>query len=193
MELILVRHPQPLAAPGVCYGSSDLAVANEEMRRVHAALRAQLAAMPELAPLHIYSSPLQRCAGLAKLMGDEVSFDVRLAEMDFGAWELRQWDEIARAEIDAWAADLPHYRPGGGESVLMMAQRVAQFLSELQGAMVKLPPCQPLLVCHAGSIRLLSALASGLPLQEAALAAASSPHKIAYGAMLRLPLACKPV
>ncbi|WP_256082130.1 histidine phosphatase family protein [Massilia sp. YIM B04103] len=193
MELILVRHPQPLAAPGACYGSSDLAVEDEEMQRVHAALCTELAAMPGLAPLRIYSSPLRRCAGLAKLMSEEVCFDARLAEMDFGAWELRQWDQIARAEIDAWAADLLHYRPGGGESVLMMAQRVAQFLTGLQDTMAKLAPCQPLLVCHAGSIRLIGALASGLPLQEAALAAASSPHKIAYGAVLRLPLACKPV
>ncbi|AKU22627.1 histidine phosphatase family protein [Massilia sp. NR 4-1] len=193
MELILVRHPLPLAAPGVCYGSSDLAVDDEEMRRAHAALCAELAAMPELVPLRIYSSPLQRCAELARLMGEEVRFDARLAEMNFGAWELRQWDEVARAEIDAWTADLLHYRPGGGESVLMMAQRIAQFLNDLQEAVAKLPPCQPLLVCHAGSIRLISALASGLPLREAALTAASSPHKIAYGAVLRLPLACKSV
>jgi alpha-ribazole phosphatase len=27
MKLILVRHPQPLVAPGVCYGSTDLAIA----------------------------------------------------------------------------------------------------------------------------------------------------------------------
>lgn len=193
MELILVRHPQPLAAPGLCYGRSDLSVATDEMQRIHAALRAQLAAMPDLAPLRLYSSPLRRCAELARLMDGEVHLDGRLAEMDFGAWEQRPWDDIARTEVDAWAADLLDYRPGGAESVRMMAQRVASFLADLQADLAELPPCQPLIVCHAGSIRLLTALASGLPLEEAALAAAGSPHKIAYGAVLRLPLAGKPV
>ena len=44
-------------------------------------------------------------------------FDARLAELDFGHWEMQSWDGIPRAEVDAWAADVAHYRPGGGESV----------------------------------------------------------------------------
>lgn len=47
--------------------------------------------------------------------------------MGFGAWEMRAWNAIPRAEVDAWAADLLHYRPDGGENVLDMACRVAAF------------------------------------------------------------------
>ena len=57
MRIILVRHPQPLVAPGLCYGSTDLAVAPDELARVGAALSATL---PRDAPL--FSSPLRRCA-----------------------------------------------------------------------------------------------------------------------------------
>ena len=42
--------------------------------------------------------------------------------MDFGAWEGRPWNAIPRAELDAWAADLLHARPHGGESVAMLAR-----------------------------------------------------------------------
>ncbi|MES2264136.1 MAG: histidine phosphatase family protein [Pseudomonadota bacterium] len=171
MRLILIRHPQPLVAPGICYGGTDLAVAADEVARVHAALRASL---PAGAP--IYSSPLRRCAELAKNLGTPI-LDPRLAEMHFGAWEMRSWDDIARAEIDAWAADLVHYRPGGGENVLQVATRVAAFHAEL----ARLPHEQVVVICHAGTIRLLTACRAGRAPADIALAAARAPHAIAYG------------
>jgi alpha-ribazole phosphatase len=173
MRLILVRHPQPLVAPGVCYGSTDLPVAADEQARILALLSASLA---RSAPL--FSSPLQRCAGLAALLDcTSLTCDPRLAEMDFGAWEMRTWDHIPKAEIDAWAEDPIHYRPGGGESVLQMAARVAAFYEEVR----RLPDEEAIVICHAGTIRLLSACHSGLPLPETALRAVQTPHKIAYG------------
>ena len=107
--------------------------------------------------------------------------DPRLVEMDFGSWEMRRWDDIARAEIDAWAADLVHYRPGGGDSVLRMAQRVAGFYADLQRQQA-----DAIVVCHAGTIRLLAACHAGLAPADAALQAARTPHAIAYGAALTL-------
>jgi alpha-ribazole phosphatase len=180
MRLILVRHPRPLVAPGVCYGSTDLAVAAGEQARISAVLSASL---PRKAPL--FSSPLQRCAGLAnRLDCASLMLDPRLAEMDFGAWELRRWDDIPAAEIDAWADDLVHYRPGGGESVLHMASRVAAFYEDMR----RLPGEEAVVICHAGTMRLLSACRAGLSLQETALRAAQTPHKIAYGESLILDI-----
>ena len=177
MELILVRHPRPLAAEGICYGRSDLAVAPDELLRVHAALRASL---PDDAP--VFSSPLRRCAALARLLSSRPSFDARLAEMDFGAWEQRSWNAIPRAEVDAWADDLLEYRPGGGETIMEVAQRVNAAMDDiLRSAADKV-----VVVCHAGTMRLLATLVQGLPLGEAALAAAAAPHRIGYGEVLRL-------
>lgn len=182
MRLILVRHPRPLVAPGVCYGSSDLPAMPDDIARVHAALLASASIHPGM-PL--YASPLQRCAVLAERLGAH-TLDARLAEMDFGAWEQRNWDDIPRAEIDAWAADLVHYRPGGGESVLQVAARVAAFRAELlQQHQSQHQHQQAAIICHAGSIRLLMALdqglKAGLTLAEIALRAAAAPHNIAYG------------
>ena len=182
MRLILVRHPAPQVTSGTCYGRSDVAVAPHEMAKVRASLQATL---PAGVPL--YASPLHRCAELAAALAQDLPasalhFDMRLAEMDFGAWEMQPWHAIARAEIDAWAADMAHYQPGGGEHVLAMTIRVDAFLQDL----LREPHATAVVVCHAGPIRLLCALQAGLPLEETALLAASSAHKIAYGAAIRL-------
>ncbi|MGO4382547.1 histidine phosphatase family protein [Pseudoduganella sp. RAF53_2] len=183
MGLILIRHPAPQVAPGLCYGSSDLPPDPAALAACHASIGAALP--PDLlraAP--IWTSPLRRCTELAALLAATPGRpaaaipDARLAELHFGAWELRAWDDIPRAEVDAWAADLLHYRPGGGESVLDAARRVQFFLRELTGPAI--------VVCHAGTIRLMQALHNGAPLHAAALKAAAAPHAIPYGSVIEL-------
>jgi alpha-ribazole phosphatase len=179
MKLYLVRHPQPMVAPGVCYGATNLPLAEDDLTRLLTQLRA--AGLPGELP--VYASPLRRCASVAlSLQPRRLHIDARLAEMDFGRWEMRPWSAIPRVEIDAWAADLPRYRPGGAENVLDVAIRVAAFLDELRGS----GEPQALLICHAGTIRLLMHLARGLTLDQAALQAAQTPHHIAYGELLVL-------
>lgn len=173
MRLILIRHPQPLAEPGLCYGSTDLPALQGEPESVLAALHAS-AIIPANAP--IYASPLQRCAALAHLLG-KPTFDARLRELHFGDWEMRHWDDIPRAEIDAWAADLAHYRPGGGESATNAARRVLAFRASL----LRQAHTDAVIVCHAGVMRLLMAYESGLDAAQTALRAAGTAHRIAYG------------
>lgn len=179
VKLHLVRHPRPDVEAGLCYGASDVAVSETELARVHAALAA--AGLP--AGLPVLASPLRRCADLARrLAPHRLRFDPRLAEMDFGSWELQRWDAIARDAIDAWAADLLHYRPGGGENVLDVAYRVAGFVADLRlelGA-----EAEAIVICHAGTIRLLSAMRAGRTVEAAALLAARHPHDIGYGAVV---------
>jgi len=174
MRLLLVRHPRPDIGPGICYGRSDIAAATSEIERVCATLPAGLPT---------WTSPLVRCASLARALAPlQLQVDARLAEMDFGAWELRSWDDIPRVEVDAWAADLLHYRPGGGESVLDVARRVAAFRADLY----REGHAEVLVICHAGTMRLLRALHTSLPLEAAAIEAARTPHRIGYGEMLAL-------
>jgi alpha-ribazole phosphatase len=173
MRLYLVRHLPPLVDAGVCYGRTDLATDPAAQALALPALRAALPDAP------IYSSPLQRCAVLANALGSPVTFDARLAELDFGAWEMQRWDAIPRAEIDAWAADVTFYRPGGGESVADMAARIAGFCGD-----VDVP--EAIVICHAGAIRLCMAYRDGLRVAEMATAAAAHPHRIGYGEIVIL-------
>jgi alpha-ribazole phosphatase len=140
-------------------------------------------ALPRQVPL--YSSPLRRCSELAAqlataLQAGEVIHDARLSEMDFGTWEMQEWSSIARAEVDAWAADVCLFRPGGGENVLGMAERVHAFLD----ALLQQGHDSAIVVCHGGTIRLLNAFLQYPSLMEAAHAAARIPHAIAYGELV---------
>jgi len=184
MLLYLIRHPQPIIDKGLCYGSSDLAVTEEECAK---ALEQVKPALPPQVP--VYSSPLQRCVFLAEplaaaLNAGPVRYDPRLMEMHFGTWEQRAWDDLPRAEIDAWAGDVVGYRPGGGENVLNVAQRVDAFCSDLQ----QRDQNEAIVVCHAGTIRLLQARALGLTVTKMAEHAAVNAHAIAFGEVLTLKL-----
>ena len=181
MRLILVRHPRPLVGPNICYGSSDVAVAADETERV---ARALVGMLPHRATL--VSSQLRRCADLAHAVASlssmmAVEFDPRLAELDFGAWELRPWEAIPRAEIDAWAAAPISWNPGGGESVLHMAQRVRDFYD------AKKTGCGDcIVVCHAGTIRLLLACSAHRELTDIAAAAVQSTRRVEYAEVVVL-------
>jgi alpha-ribazole phosphatase len=182
MRLYLLRHGRPEIEPGVCYGSSDLTVSQEEHACIVAATRPLL---PQCVP--VFSSPLRRCRELAMqladaLGGEQVRYDERLAEMHFGEWEMRKWDDIRREEIDAWANDPVMYRPGQGESVLHMAQRVCAFYEDLQQRQCE----SAIVVCHAGTMRLLSECRSGVSPMRMAANAARLRHDILYGELITL-------
>ncbi|MDY0978459.1 histidine phosphatase family protein [Massilia sp. CFBP9012] len=178
MRIYLVRHPRPEVPAGHCYGRSDLAANEADVERVHAALANQ--GLPGAMP--VYASPLARSAVLAQRLSPAPAFDARLAEMDFGAWEMRSWDDIPRNEIDAWSADLLHYRPGGGESVMDVAARVAGFDADIR----REGHAQAIIICHAGTMRLMHSLHLGGTLVDAALRAAQAPHRIDYGEVMML-------
>ena len=185
MKLHLLRHPQPAIEAGLCYGASDIPADAAALESVLVSLRQ--AGLPGSLP--VYTSPLRRCAELAhRLHPASLHIDARLAEMDFGAWETRPWSDIPRAEVDAWNADLLDYRPGGAENVRDVARRVAAFLDALKRSGTR----EALVVCHAGTIRLLLALQSGESLEQAALHAARTPHRIGYGELLALEYADAP-
>ena len=142
MRLFLIRHPQPEITPGICYGRSDLPLRQPWSAE---ALRAHLPA-----GVPVVSSPLQRCRALAAALASDYRIDERLTELDFGVWEMQAWDEIPRAQIDAWAADPLGFRAHGGESVAQMQARVRQALAGLDGR-----DC--VWVTHAGVMKLVLA------------------------------------
>ncbi len=165
MDLILIRHPAVALDAGICYGRSDVALADSPAAGAQA-VAARLAGLHTPAPQRLSTSPLSRCAAvaaaLAGRLGCAYRVDARLAEMDFGAWELQRWDQIGRAALDAWAADFHDARPHGGESVTQFAARVQDWLDTL------LPGgSEPVYaVTHAGVMRVAAALTLGVPVSR---------------------------
>lgn len=186
MKLRLVRHARPLAPAGCCYGASDLPA--------DAAHTAQVARrLARLLPQHaqVAHSPLRRCAALAEalcaLRPDlQPVPDARLREMDFGAWEGMAWERIGREALDAWTADFGGYRPGGGESVAMLLERVRQALADT-GVLAQATGHAPVWITHAGVMRAALLLARG---PARALQARQWPRRaLAFGGSIALDIA----
>lgn len=158
--LYLIRHTTPHIAPGTCYGQLDIGVAGSFVEEAHEVLR-------WLPPLElIITSPLQRSRRLAEHLNQaqhcELRSDPRLMEKHFGAWEGKAWNDIARNEIDAWAADVSGYAPPGGESAQQLMQRMQILLRDV----VQLPQQSIALITHGGSIRALLAQIGDVPLAD---------------------------
>lgn len=160
--MILLRHTRPDVAEGICYGRTDLGLAPG-----FAAEAARLVAdLPAVAA--VVTSPLARCRRLAERIaaarGLALAVDARLVEMDFGRWEGQAWSDIPRHELDAWAADLMHACPHGGETVADLAARTAAALDDLARG-----PRPVLAVTHAGVIKAARARRMGPAAWESTL------------------------
>lgn len=187
--LWLQRHAQPLVAPGVCYGRTDMAADDKATAAAAQALQSAWAA--EALPAGtVWHSPLQRCTQLAAALQTQApAFQLRacndLAEMDFGVWEGQRWDGIAREEMQAWTADFMAYAPGGGESLATMMARITRALDAARQQARETG--QPVLwISHAGVAQCAHWLLTRG--QRLPLAKDWPSVKLAYGEWLRLPL-----
>jgi len=160
MEVYLIRHTSPAIDKGICYGQSDIPVAESFMEEA-ARLKLHLPAGFN----RIYSSPLKRCSELAALLSSNSSIvtDHRLKELNFGTWEGKRWDEIAGEELDVWMKDFVNVPAPGGENFEMLFNRTKQFYEELSRLDFK----QVGIVCHAGVVRAFLALVLEMPLRNA--------------------------
>lgn len=175
MKLTLIRHTSVAVAKGVCYGQSDVPLADSfesEAEAVGMKLRGRRFDA-------VYSSPLSRCVRLAQRCGfRNPRLDPRLMEMDFGEWEMRRYDEIADPRIQLWYADYLNVRATGGESSMEQRARFLDFIRELRGS-----GCETVAVFTHGGI-MIHALASlcGLSYDEAFA------RQPGYGAVLEIEL-----
>ncbi|MDD7971789.1 histidine phosphatase family protein [Roseinatronobacter alkalisoli] len=152
MAMILLRHTRPDMAPGICYGRSD-----PDLAPCFAdAAQTLVDTLPDV--LRVVSSPLMRCLRLARHVADAraipLSVDPRLSEMDFGTWEGQPWNDIPRAQLDAWAGDVLHARPHGGESVAALRVRALAALRDHAAPAT-------LVVTHHGVIKCARSLIMG--------------------------------
>lgn len=172
MTVWLVRHAQPLIAPGVCYGALDLAAdaaaTQEAAEKLAKALPLSIVenlpgdlSAAHSSALQVWVSPLQRCEQLAQALRGlrpDLAFktDARLQEMNFGAWEGQRWDALPRHELDAWTDNFSQWQCGGGESVAQFMQRVGQAWDVFTAQ-----HSTGVWICHAGVIRAAVLIAQG--------------------------------
>ena len=119
-DLVLVRHARvDDRYRGVCYGRSDVPL-GDEGRADSLRIAAEIARWPVA---RLVSSGAARAGYLADRIAERIGLAVEvepaLLERDFGAWELRTWDDIYGEVGDAMHGLIHEpatYRPAGGET-----------------------------------------------------------------------------
>lgn len=207
VDLIFLRHTPVAAPPGLCYGRLDLDCSSDfadHAADTAAQLRGLLGESDNTGPgqaclfrplpaLVCHTSPLRRCTRLADYLNAElfagsldIRPDARLAEMDFGRFEGRLWDQISREESRAWMDDWLHQPCPGGESWPEVLARVSSFVASLRagapresglsGAARPAPGC--LVLSHGGVWCCLRVILDGLDPQSAFAAPVPEPGGI---------------
>lgn len=174
MKLTLVRHTSVNCEPTICYGQTDVGLADSfpgEANKVRIQLKSNNFDI-------VFSSPLSRCTKLASHCGFSQSrLDDRLMELNFGDWEGKPWDKISDPNLEKWYADWINVRTTNGESFADQLARVKDFVDELKTCQYD----EVLIFTHAGVIRCFAVLLGLVEIEKA-----FSDYKVDYGEVKRI-------
>ena len=163
-RILLVRHSEVADRyRNLCYGQSDVELSASGISQSQALAR-QLAAEPIS---ELYHSGLSRTQVLAEILADFAGISIQecplLRERNFGAWELRPWDELYAETGDAMLGSIREpetWRPPGGETTCEMRDRVLVWFRALPSSGVIVA------VTHGGPIAALRGSLGGKPVAE---------------------------
>ncbi|KIX22215.1 phosphoglycerate mutase [Flavobacterium sp. 316] len=174
MEVYLIRHTETVCEKGICYGQADVAI-QEPFEHLFQEIKDQLPSEE----MKVISSPLKRCTVLADFLSNEkIEKDKRLMEMDFGNWELKNWNDIPQEELNPWMKDFVSVQVPNGESFEMLYERTLSFIEDLKKQQHK----KVAIVTHAGVIRSFLCYQQNLPLKEA------FQNKVTFGQIIKIIL-----
>ncbi len=164
MDLILVRHGDVEAVPGLCLGQTDMPLSAGGF----GAMQQLAATWTQDAPRFLFTSDLKRAQQAAAVFAARFAIepltDVRLREVNLGDWDGKPWEEVMRsdaARYEHWAANWIIQEAPNGESFADVIRRTGAWLSSLLSSTREEDVV--LAVAHAGSIRALLCHALGLP------------------------------
>jgi broad specificity phosphatase PhoE len=153
-------------AQGRLCGSTDIPLSDVGRRQAHLLARR----VKQILVDALYSSPLRRALESARVIGKAIGHepveDRRLAELNYGTWEGRTFEEIqltTPAIYRAWEKDPGNLAPPKGESGVQLIERVMPFLGEMAQ---RHQSGNVVVVCHKTVCRLLACHIMGTPLSE---------------------------
>lgn len=148
MNVYLVRHTSVDVPREMCYGRSDVPL-KPTFPEEAALVKEKLDNLfPDKSLLDaVCTSPLSRCTRLAEFCGYGFAVrEPRILELNFGEWEMQNYNEITDPHLHVWFKDWINVRPTGGESFRDQYERVSEFLQELKAEGKE----NVLLFCHGG-------------------------------------------
>lgn len=162
--MIFLRHPTPDIPQGVCYGRTDMDIADIGHQQIIKAL----SDTPTLT--RIIASPALRCRKLAVQLATrgnlKLSFDERLWEMHMGDWEGMAWRDINRKDSELWLQDTHNNSTPNGECFREVQQRVSECIDAILEDQSH-DHRQTAIICHASPIRVTQMAWTGLSFKQA--------------------------
>lgn len=76
------------------------------------------------------AGPEQRALQTAELLGLRAATEPRLADLEYGRWRGEQLSDVGSEALQSWQTD-PAQAPPGGESIVVLIDRVAGWLESL--------------------------------------------------------------
>lgn len=155
MEIYCLRHGPVKVNHNICYGWTDVEpeVLSDEETSIF-----DIDSFD-----HVELSPLKRCLYLAQRVGlSKGHVDERIMELNFGDWELMDWDAVFDDQGDVWMNDYVNQRCPQGESYQDLYERVASWFNEL----IKKEYKKVLVVTHSGVIRALISHVGNVSLRD---------------------------
>ncbi len=173
MNLYLIRHTRVDVKPGVCYGQSDVKLSETFLTEAETVKKN----ITGISFDKVYSSPLSRCKKLSKYLFDSpISFDDRLMEMNFGDWELQNWNNLRNPTVDEWMNDFVNKPCPNGESFIGMYHRVKMVMNEIKNYSHR----NTAIITHGGVIRCILAYLNMEDLKDA------FKREIDYGQVIKI-------
>ena len=176
MQLYLIRHTKVAVPQDIFYGQTDVSLADSFINEANIIKNKLKYIVPDI----VFSSPLTRCKLLAKeiTQNDEIIFDERLKEINFGNWEMKNWKEIKVINVDNWYKNFVDTRCENGESYFDLYERVKIFFEEL-----KIKNHKTIFIfTHGGTIRAFISLIKEIDLKK------SMEEKIDYGSISKFEI-----
>lgn len=172
----LIRHTKPDVPLGICYGQTDLPLADTFAEEFDV-IRQKLKPTPNTS---IISSPLQRCHQLANALFEDSAIELNndLKEMHFGDWEMQAWNNIEQTQLKQWGGNFVNMPSPNGESFNCLNTRVLKVWSTLDWVNQDY-----VLVTHAGVIRVILSALLKSPLEKAFTL------DVRYGEVIRIKFA----
>ncbi len=129
-EIYFIRHPKTVVGHSICYGASDIDVADDVLEQTAEKV---LSKLDGFSPDSCYSSPLVRCTKLAKKLfpKHEIVLNDAIREVSFGDWEGVPWEEIPTELQKKWGENVLNFKEHGGENFTDLKKRIVPFWEQI--------------------------------------------------------------
>ena len=175
MEIYFIRHTSVAVPKGTCYGKTDVKLSDTFEQEASCTKKNMEGIVFDKA----YTSPLTRAVRLASFCGfPEAERDARLAELDFGEWEMKNYDDLYQNDprFVVWSNNYISESVPDGESVMDQYRRVQSFIESVKALNYN----RIAVFCHGGILALARVVAGEVPLEQA------FSHVPTYGSIIKI-------